>query len=89
MTLFHVHACISTILDCFTRPLGLGHQGTESFSCANCSSRSQAFNAHVYDPENLKPGDVVNVGRHHKIRGPCINFFTRQVTGPTDSSPPE
>lgn len=39
----------------------------------------QAFNAHVYDPENLKPGDVVNVGRHHKIRGPCINFFTRQV----------
>mmetsp|Transcript_30483 Transcript_30483/g.76645 ORF Transcript_30483/g.76645 Transcript_30483/m.76645 type:complete len:569 (+) Transcript_30483:39-1745(+) len=38
-----------------------------------------AFNAHVYDPENLKPGDVVNVGRHHVVRGPCVNFFRRQV----------
>ncbi len=38
-----------------------------------------AFNAHVYDPENLKPGDVIAVGRHHQVRGPCVNFLTRQV----------
>jgi len=38
-----------------------------------------AFNAQIYDPQAIKPGDVVAVGRHHLVRGPCVNFLTRQV----------
>mmetsp|Transcript_25116 Transcript_25116/g.59863 ORF Transcript_25116/g.59863 Transcript_25116/m.59863 type:complete len:561 (+) Transcript_25116:246-1928(+) len=37
------------------------------------------FNANFYDPESLKPGDIVSVGRHHSVKGPCVNFQTRQV----------
>eukprot|EP00286_Rhodomonas_abbreviata_P017925 CAMPEP_0181326282 /NCGR_PEP_ID=MMETSP1101-20121128/21405_1 /TAXON_ID=46948 /ORGANISM="Rhodomonas abbreviata, Strain Caron Lab Isolate" /LENGTH=576 /DNA_ID=CAMNT_0023434705 /DNA_START=193 /DNA_END=1923 /DNA_ORIENTATION=- len=40
-----------------------------------------AFNSQFYDPGNLKPGDVVAVGRHHTVKGPCINLNRRQ-SGP-------
>ena len=37
-----------------------------------------AFNSHVYEPENLKPGDFLAVGRHHEVKGPCVNYHLRQ-----------
>ena len=44
-----------------------------------------AFNAHVYEPENLRPGDMLSVGRHHEVKGPCINYQLRQ-NGPDQAS---
>jgi len=44
-----------------------------------------AFNAHVYEPENLRPGDMLSVGRHHEVKGPCINYQQRQ-NGPNQAS---
>jgi len=37
-----------------------------------------AFNAHVYEPEDLRPGDILSVGRHHEVKGPCVNYQLRQ-----------
>ena len=44
-----------------------------------------AFNSHVYEPEDLRPGDILSVGRHHEVKGPCINYQLRQ-NGPDDSA---
>lgn len=30
-----------------------------------------ALNANLVDPARLKPGSVLAIGRHHKVRGPC------------------
>jgi len=38
-----------------------------------------AFNAHLYTPESLNPGDILAIGRHHTVKGPCINFQTRRI----------
>ena len=43
-----------------------------------------AFNSHVYEPEDLRPGEILSVGRHHEVKGPCINHQLRQ-NGPDDS----
>jgi len=40
-----------------------------------------AFNAHLYNPQAIKPGDLLAVGRHHVVKGPCVNFEERQ-SGP-------
>ena len=37
-----------------------------------------AFNSHLYEPDNLHPGDILSVGRHHEVKGPCINYHRRQ-----------
>jgi len=44
-----------------------------------------AFNSHVYEPEDLKPGDLLSVGRHHEVKGPCVNYQFRQ-NGPNQET---
>ena len=38
-----------------------------------------AFNPALPAPADLRPGDVIAVGRHHTVRGPCLPDCRRQV----------
>ena len=40
-----------------------------------------AYNGHLVRPDDVRPGDVLAVGRHHRVMGPCVNYQTRQ-SGP-------
>ncbi len=38
-----------------------------------------AFNGHLTRPDDVRPGDILAVGRHHRVQGPCVGYQTRQV----------